>query len=79
MADRRRVYDAICPECKCRMYVVAGNGIIGYARCDDCGFNGPVLGETVVPPDVKRRGNIGRQERYWPEVVESLRNYEQLQ
>lgn len=76
---RRSIYDAICPDCKSKMVVYAGNGPIGFARCDICGFKGPVFGETVVPPDVKRRGNVTRQERYWPEVVESLRNYEQLQ
>ena len=61
------------------MMLFAGNGPVGYARCDACGFSGPVLGETVVPPDVKRRGNVERQARYWPEVVDALDNYEQLQ
>lgn len=80
MGDGRRpIYDGICPECQSKMTLYAGNGPIGFARCDDCGFNGPVFGELVVPPDVKRRGNVMRQERYWPEVVDSLRNYEQLQ
>ena len=61
------------------MIVFALNGPIGYARCDGCGFEGPILGDAVVPPDVKLRGNICRQERYWPEIVEILRDFNQLQ
>ena len=79
MAYRGRIYDAICPECRCKMTIFALSGPIGYARCDACGFRGPILGHTVVPADVKRRGNISRQERYWPEVVEILRYFYQLE